>query len=91
MRIAELRRPEMSIFDPEDKLFLGPRVPGHPVTAVSAMMTGCLMAHAAIALLTGAPSLPTGAGYGVNLVVPDDRVMVRHPRQPNCPACGRLP
>jgi molybdopterin/thiamine biosynthesis adenylyltransferase len=91
LRIAELRRPEMSVFNPDDKLFLGPRVPGHPVTAVSAMVTGCLMAHAAIALITGAPALPTGSGYGVNLVVPDDRLMVRHPRQPECPACGHLP
>ncbi|WP_221640614.1 HesA/MoeB/ThiF family protein [Actinoallomurus bryophytorum] len=88
LKLAEARRPEMSIFRPEDESSFGTQTPGHPVTAASAGMAGLLMTHAAISLLTGVPALPAGRVYGMNLVALTDPVLVSHPRQPGCPACG---
>jgi molybdopterin/thiamine biosynthesis adenylyltransferase len=64
------------------------RAPGHPATAMSAGLSGHLVAHLAVALLTGASPVTPGALVGINLMMPGDPVTVRHPRQPDCPACG---
>ncbi|MEQ4301646.1 ThiF family adenylyltransferase [Plantactinospora sp. B6F1] len=62
---------------------------GPGVMAASAGISGHLVGHAVIAVLTGAPELPTGCVYGVNLVAPDHLVMTGSPgRQPGCPVCG---
>src|SRR5262249_42291562 len=72
---------------PESAVFLrGLGGPG--ATAASAGIAGHLIAHAVIAIITGAPALPTNCIYGINLVAPDDQTMVRHPRLPGCPGCG---
>ncbi|MFD5615123.1 HesA/MoeB/ThiF family protein [Kitasatospora sp. NPDC127060] len=82
---AEERLPVASMDDLVKAL---PKAPGHPVTAVTAGLSGQLMAHWAIALLTGAAPVTPGTVYGVNLMVPGDPVSVHHPRRPGCPACG---
>lgn len=71
--------------DPESA---SPRMPWSPVNAVSAGLTGNLLAHAALVLLTGSPPLEPGYRFGVNLVVPGDSVMERYPQRSDCPACG---
>jgi molybdopterin/thiamine biosynthesis adenylyltransferase len=65
-----------------------PRPPGHPATAVTAGLSGQLVAHLAIALLTRTSPVTPGTVYGFNLMVPGDPVVVRHPRRPDCPACA---
>ncbi|WP_030902083.1 HesA/MoeB/ThiF family protein [Streptomyces sp. NRRL F-5126] len=60
----------------------------NPVNAVSAGMSGMLLAHAVLALLTGVPALPSGSGFGVNLALPSDTVWDHGPRLADCPACG---
>jgi hypothetical protein len=60
----------------------------NPVTAVTAGLSGLLVAHAALALLTGAPPMEPGFRYGINLAALDDTVFQRFPRRPDCPACG---
>jgi hypothetical protein len=64
------------------------RPPGYPATAMSAGLSGHLVAHLAVALLTGASPVTPGALVGFNLMMPGDAVTVWHPRQPDCPACG---
>ncbi|MEV0390199.1 ThiF family adenylyltransferase [Nonomuraea sp. NPDC050643] len=67
---------------------LEPQLPWHPVNAVSAGLTGNLLTHAALALLTGAPSIEPGFRFGMNLALPGEPVLERLPRRPGCPACG---
>jgi molybdopterin/thiamine biosynthesis adenylyltransferase len=64
------------------------RLGGPGATAATAGISGHLIAHAVIAVLTGAPALPKNCIFGVNLVAPDDQTIVRHPRLPGCPGCG---
>ncbi|GII03268.1 HesA/MoeB/ThiF family protein [Planobispora takensis] len=71
------------------------RRPGLPVelggpgaTAVSAGISGQLVAHAVISLVTGVPGPAVGAVVGVNLIAPDHHVWIRHPPRPGCPVCG---
>ncbi|MFC6084604.1 HesA/MoeB/ThiF family protein [Sphaerisporangium aureirubrum] len=59
-----------------------------PAGAVTAGMSGLLLAHAALALLTGVPPMEPGFRFGLNLMLPGDPVLERHPRRPDCPACG---
>lgn len=70
---------------------LSPRVPWNPVNAVSAGISGNLVTHAALALLTGVPPLQPGVRFGVNLMVPGDPVLQQSPRLKDCPACGKAP
>jgi molybdopterin/thiamine biosynthesis adenylyltransferase len=65
-----------------------PRAPGHPATAVAAGLSGQLVAHLAMALLTGAMPVTPGTVYGINLMVPGEPVVIEHPRRSNCPACA---
>jgi molybdopterin/thiamine biosynthesis adenylyltransferase len=67
------------------------RLGGPGATAASAGISGHLIAHAVIAVITGAPALPMNCIYGINLVAPDDQTLVRHPRLADCPGCGGQP
>ncbi|MEO3847891.1 ThiF family adenylyltransferase [Streptomyces sp. B8F3] len=63
-------------------------LPWNPANAVTAGLSGALVAYGALALLTGVPPLDPGIRFGINLMVPGDEVTVRLPRRPDCPACG---
>ncbi|WP_218020395.1 ThiF family adenylyltransferase [Nocardia sienata] len=67
---------------------LVPQLPWHPVNAVSAVITGNLLAHLALAVLTGAPRIEPGFQYGLNLAVPGEPIYERFPPRPDCPVCG---
>ncbi|MFC4535603.1 HesA/MoeB/ThiF family protein [Sphaerisporangium dianthi] len=63
--------------------------PVHAATAISAGMSGNLVAHAALALLTGVPRLPVNCAYGMNLAAPAHSfVITTGAPLPGCPACG---
>jgi molybdopterin/thiamine biosynthesis adenylyltransferase len=63
--------------------------PVHAANAISAGMSGNLVAHAAMAMLTGAPKLPVNAVYGLNLIRPDHSFVTTVAKPlPGCPACG---
>ncbi|MEU7690473.1 ThiF family adenylyltransferase [Microbispora hainanensis] len=71
------------------------RRPGTPVNlggpgviATSAGVSGQLVAHALLGLLTGVPVPPVGTIQGLNLIAADHHVWVRHPPRPGCPVCG---
>ncbi|WP_407566592.1 HesA/MoeB/ThiF family protein [Streptomyces sp. 184] len=63
-------------------------LPWNPASAVTAGLSGALVAYGALALLTGVPPLEPGFRFGFNLMVPGDEVTLRLPRRPDCPACG---
>ncbi|WP_049564769.1 ThiF family adenylyltransferase [Nonomuraea sp. SBT364] len=66
-----------------------PVPPSHPANAISAVMSGTLLAHAAMALITGAPKLPVNCVYGMNLVAPDHSfVITAEAPRPDCTHCG---
>jgi hypothetical protein len=65
-----------------------PRPPGHPSAAVPAGLSGQLVAHLAIAMLTRTSPVTPGTVYGVNLMVLGEPVVIGHPRRSGCPACG---
>lgn len=58
------------------------------VAAPSAGISGYLLAHAVLALLTGVPALPAGRVYGVNLVELAEPFVLAHPRRADCDACA---
>lgn len=66
-------------------------MPWQPANAVTAGLSGSLLAHAAIALLCGVPPIEPGYRFGLNLMLPGDPVMQRSERRPDCPACGAEP
>ncbi|MFJ6380082.1 HesA/MoeB/ThiF family protein [Kitasatospora sp. NPDC092039] len=88
VRTSEINRRDLGLAPGQDPAVASPRRPWNPVTAVTAGMSGLLVAHAAITLLTGAPPLEPGVMFGINLGALDDPVLLRSPRQPDCPACG---
>jgi molybdopterin/thiamine biosynthesis adenylyltransferase len=88
LRAGERRRLGLSAVPASDVVQQLHRAPGHPATAMSAGLSGHLVAHLAVALLTGASPVTPGALVGFNLMMPGDAVTVWHPRQPDCPACG---
>jgi molybdopterin/thiamine biosynthesis adenylyltransferase len=59
-----------------------------PATAVSAALSGNLVAHAALTLLTGAPPIEPGIRFGFNLAAPGESLAERHPVRADCPACA---
>jgi molybdopterin/thiamine biosynthesis adenylyltransferase len=65
-----------------------PHLPWGPVNAVSSGLSGTLLAHAALSVLTGAPPIEPGVRFGVNLVLPGEAVLERFPRLKGCPSCG---
>ncbi|MGW4897771.1 HesA/MoeB/ThiF family protein [Kitasatospora sp. NPDC004240] len=66
-----------------------PRMPWNPATAVTAALSGALMAHAVVARLTGVPRLAPGVRFGLNLALPGEPVHERTEPRPDCPACGQ--
>ncbi|GAA1309435.1 thiamine/molybdopterin biosynthesis protein [Planotetraspora silvatica] len=61
---------------------------GPGVLAISAGISGQLVAHAVISLITGVPQPTTGTFLGLNLIAPEHHVWVRHPPRPDCPVCA---
>jgi len=61
---------------------------GPGVVAASAGLSGHLVAHSVISLITGVPEPAIGTVVGLNLIAPDQHVWVRHPPRPGCPVCG---
>lgn len=88
LRAGELARLDLPAADSEDLVRGMPRAPGHPATAVSAGLSGQLVAYLAMALLTGTSQVTPGTVYGINLMVPGDQVVIEHPRRSGCPACA---
>jgi molybdopterin/thiamine biosynthesis adenylyltransferase len=91
LRLGEQRRLDLGLVSDDARAKGQPRAPGHPVTAVTAVISGQLKAHWAIALLTGAARVRPGTAWGLNLMAPDEPPAVSYPRQPDCPACGDRP
>ncbi|QUC62015.1 ThiF family adenylyltransferase [Streptomyces sp. A2-16] len=88
LRDGEMARRDLRLGPGQDPEVASPRMPWNPASAVTAGLSGALLAHAALALLTGAPAMEPGFRFGVNLMLPGDPVHQRTPRRPDCPACG---
>jgi bacteriocin biosynthesis cyclodehydratase domain-containing protein len=58
------------------------------VAAPPAGVSAYLAAHAVLAHITGAPQLPPGRRYSVNLAALDQPHLLADPRRSDCPACG---
>ncbi|MEV8100267.1 ThiF family adenylyltransferase [Kitasatospora sp. NPDC085879] len=65
-----------------------PRLGGNGVIGPSAAISGNLVAYEIIALLTGISRIPPGYLRGLNLIVPDEPVLIRHPARPGCRYCS---
>ncbi|MEU6281090.1 ThiF family adenylyltransferase [Streptomyces sp. NPDC047028] len=91
LRSAEIERRDLRLAPGQDEDAASPRMPWNPVNAVTAGLSGSLLAHAALTLLCGIPPVEPGYRSGLNLMVPGDPVMQRSPRRPDCPACGPRP
>ncbi len=88
-RAGEVERRDLRLGPGQSEDAASPRMPWNPANAVTAALSGTLVAHAALALLTGVPPMEPGFRFGVNLMALGDPVLQRHPRRPDCPACGR--
>ncbi|MFJ6387360.1 HesA/MoeB/ThiF family protein [Streptomyces sp. NPDC091972] len=88
LRDGEIARRDLRLGPGQDPEDASPRMPWNPASAVTAGLSGALLAHAALALLTGIPAMEPGFRFGVNLMLPGDPVHQRTPRHPDCPACG---
>jgi len=88
LRAGELARLDPPAADSGNPASGLPRAPGHPATAVSAGLSGQLAAYLAMAVLTRTSQITPGTVYGINLMVPGDLVVARHPRRSDCPACA---
>ncbi|WP_129306984.1 ThiF family adenylyltransferase [Streptomyces sp. L2] len=91
LRSAEIERRDLRLAPGQDEDAASPRMPWNPVNAVTAGLSGSLLAHAALTLLCGIPPVEPGYRSGLNLMVPGDPVLQRSPRRPDCPACGPRP
>ncbi|MET8407057.1 ThiF family adenylyltransferase [Streptomyces sp. NPDC005195] len=91
LRAAEAARRDLRLAPGQDEEAASPHLPWNPASAVTAGLSGGLLAHAALALLTGVPALDPGFRFGMNLMLPGDPVLERSPRRPDCPACGDRP
>jgi hypothetical protein len=87
-RAGEDERRDLRLRPGQSEDAASPRMPWNPASAVTATLSGTLVAHAALALLTGVPPMEPGFRYGVNLMTPGDPVLQRHARRADCPACG---
>ncbi|MEV4228956.1 ThiF family adenylyltransferase [Streptomyces bobili] len=65
-----------------------PDLGGAGVLAPAAGISGNLIAHEIIALLTGTSRLAPGFVRGLNLIAPDQLVNVRHPARSDCELCN---
>lgn len=63
--------------------------PTQSANAVTAGITGQLVAHMAISALTGVPRLPANRSYAFNLVRPEHTIVFSTDKPlANCPSCG---
>nr|WP_063611355.1 ThiF family adenylyltransferase [Streptomyces sp. 142MFCol3.1] len=88
LRAGEAARRDLRLAPGQDPEVASPRMPWNPASAVTAGLSGGLLAHAALALLTGVPALEPGFRFGINLMLPGDPVLQRTPRHLDCAACG---
>jgi molybdopterin/thiamine biosynthesis adenylyltransferase len=91
LRAGEVERRDLRLGPGQDEDVASPRMPWNPANAVTAGLSGSLLAHAALALLTGVPAMEPGFRFGLNLMLPGDPVELRFPRREDCPACADLP
>lgn len=91
LRITEAERRELRLAPGQDEEVASPRMPWNPANAVTAGLSGGLLAHAAIALLCGVPPVDPGYRFGLNLMMPGDPIMQRSGRRGDCPACSATP
>ncbi|CAL9558441.1 HesA/MoeB/ThiF family protein [Streptomyces sp. enrichment culture] len=89
LRDAEVERRDLRLGPGQDEDAASPRMPWNPANAVTAGLSGGLLAHAALMLLCGVPPVEPGCRFGLNLMMPGDPVMQRARRRPDCPACRR--
>ncbi|MEW2522191.1 HesA/MoeB/ThiF family protein [Actinacidiphila alni] len=87
-RIGEDARRDLRLAPGQSEEAASPRMAWNPASAVTAGLSGTLVAHAALALLTGVPPMRPGFRYGINLMALGEPILQRHPRLPTCPACG---
>lgn len=90
-RAGEDERRDLRLRPGQSEDAASPRMPWNPASAVTAGLSGTLVAHAALAVLSGVPPMEPGFRYGVNLMALGDPVLQRHARRPDCPACGTPP
>nr|WP_257004750.1 ThiF family adenylyltransferase [Streptomyces sp. Tue6028] len=88
LRAGEAARRDLRLAPGQDPEVASPRMPWNPASAVTAGLSGGLLAHAALALLTGVPALEPGFRFGINLMLLGDPVLQRTPRHLDCAACG---
>ncbi|WP_329167656.1 ThiF family adenylyltransferase [Streptomyces sp. NBC_01267] len=88
LRIAEAERRDLRLAPGQDEDVASPRMPWNPANAMTAGLSGSLLAHAAVTLLCGVPPVDPGYRFGLNLMVPGDMIMQRSGRRPDCPGCG---
>ncbi|WP_394813822.1 HesA/MoeB/ThiF family protein [Streptomyces litchfieldiae] len=88
LRAGEFDRRDLRLAPGQDESPASPRMPWNPVNAVTAGVAGSLMAHAALALLTGIPPTEPGFRFGLNLMALDDVTYSRFPPRADCPVCG---
>ncbi|MGW5637580.1 HesA/MoeB/ThiF family protein [Streptomyces sp. NPDC003832] len=91
LRDAEIERRDLRLGPGQDEDVASPRMPWNPVNAVTAGLSGSLLAHAAHMLLCDIPRTEPGFRYGLNLMVPGDAILQRSQRRPDCPACRTDP
>ncbi|OLZ67296.1 hypothetical protein AV521_25770 [Streptomyces sp. IMTB 2501] len=91
LRSAEAERRDLRLAPGQHEDVASPRMPWNPVNAVTAGLSGGLLAHAAITLLCGVPPVDPGYRFGLNLMVPGDTIEQRSDRRPDCPACRAEP
>ncbi|MFF2849653.1 ThiF family adenylyltransferase [Streptomyces sp. NPDC058001] len=91
LRSTESERRDLRLAPGQDEEVASPRMPWNPVNAVTAGLSGSLLAHAALILLCGIPEIEPGCRFGLNLMVPGDPIAQRSERRPDCPACRAEP
>lgn len=87
-RVGDIERRDLGLGPDQDEDAASPRMSWNPVNAVTAGLSGSLLAHVALALLTGVPPMQPGFRLGFNLMKPEDSVLDRFGRRTDCPACG---
>jgi molybdopterin/thiamine biosynthesis adenylyltransferase len=88
LRLGEVERRDLRLPPGRTEEAASPRMDWHPVNAVTAGLSGSLLAQAAITLLTEVPYVEPGFRFGINLMLPGEPVRQRSDRRPDCPACG---
>ncbi|MCP3819490.1 ThiF family adenylyltransferase [Streptomyces sp. A3M-1-3] len=90
-RADDADRRDLRLGPGQDAEVASPRMDWNPVNAVTAGLSGTLLVHAAIALLTGVPEIRPGFRFGLNLMAFAEPAEERYGRRANCPACGTPP